>query len=92
MGGQAAWRPLMAGLCARGQQGAGTRVPPTVVAYGLGMPARKTPTPQEAVTARRILLDGLARDADIFELLRTIPSSDRVSRQKQTSRLSRAAL
>jgi hypothetical protein len=39
------------------------------VAYGLGMPARKRPTPQDAVTARRILLDGLARDADIFELV-----------------------
>src|SRR5512132_818314 len=40
-----------------------------VVAYGLGMPARKGPPPQAAVTARRILLDGLARDADIFELV-----------------------
>jgi hypothetical protein len=39
------------------------------VAYGLGMPATKGPTPQDAVTARRILLDGLARDADIFELV-----------------------
>jgi hypothetical protein len=29
----------------------------------------KRPTPQDAVTARRILLDGLARDADIFELV-----------------------
>jgi hypothetical protein len=33
------------------------------------MPARKLPTPQDAATARRILLDGLARDADIFELV-----------------------
>ena len=32
------------------------------------MPARKRPTPEDAVTARRVLLDGLARDADIFEL------------------------
>ncbi len=33
------------------------------------MPARKQPTPQDAATARRILLDGLARDADIFGLM-----------------------
>ena len=39
------------------------------MAYGLGMPARNGPTPEDAVTARRILLDGLARDADIFELV-----------------------
>src|SRR5271169_6208801 len=40
-----------------------------VVAYGLGMPARKLPTPQDAAAARRMLLDGLARDADILELV-----------------------
>jgi hypothetical protein len=33
------------------------------------MPARKRPTPEDAVTARQTLLDGLARDADIFELV-----------------------
>jgi hypothetical protein len=33
------------------------------------MPDRKRPTPGDAVTARRVLLDGLARDADIFELV-----------------------
>jgi hypothetical protein len=33
------------------------------------MPARKRPTPEDAATARRILLDGLARDAQIAELL-----------------------
>jgi hypothetical protein len=33
------------------------------------MPARKRPTPEDSVTARRVLLDGLARDADIFELV-----------------------
>ena len=33
------------------------------------MPARKRPAPEDAVTARQILLGGLARDADIFELL-----------------------
>jgi len=32
------------------------------------MPARKRPTLEDTVTARRVLLDGLARDADIFEL------------------------
>jgi hypothetical protein len=40
-----------------------------VVVYRRDMPARKRPTPQDAVTARRALLDGLARDADIFEVL-----------------------
>ena len=33
------------------------------------MAARKRPTPEDAATARHILLAGLARDADIFELL-----------------------
>src|SRR6201996_8853120 len=33
------------------------------------MPGRKRPTPDDAVTARRMLLDGLARDTDIFEVL-----------------------
>lgn len=32
------------------------------------MPARNRPTPEDAAAARRILLDGLARDADIAEL------------------------
>jgi hypothetical protein len=32
------------------------------------MPARKRPTAEDSATARRVLLDGLARDADIFEL------------------------
>ena len=39
------------------------------MAYGLGMPARKLPTSEDAATARRIVLDGLARDADLFELV-----------------------
>jgi hypothetical protein len=39
-----------------------------VLAYLLGMPARKRPTAEDTDTARRILLDGLARDADIFDL------------------------
>src|SRR5262249_15180405 len=38
-----------------------------VLAYLLGMP-RKRPTPEDTVAARRMLLDGLTRDADIFEL------------------------
>jgi hypothetical protein len=33
------------------------------------MPARNLPTPQDAATARRILLDGLARDSEVFELV-----------------------
>src|SRR5580704_7716752 len=33
------------------------------------MSARKWPTPEDTVTARRVLLDGLARDADIFQLV-----------------------
>jgi hypothetical protein len=69
------WVPALAaprGSAAHGRahhHRADTGQPSAVVAYGLGMPARKRPTPQDAVTARRILLDGLARDADIFELV-----------------------
>src|SRR5215472_9013826 len=33
------------------------------------MPGRKRPTPEDAMTARRALLDGLARDADIFDVM-----------------------
>ena len=33
------------------------------------MPATKRPAPGDTVTARRVLLDGLARDADTFELV-----------------------
>src|SRR5689334_12484118 len=33
------------------------------------MPARKRPALEDTVTARRTLLDGLARDVDIFELV-----------------------
>jgi hypothetical protein len=33
------------------------------------MAARKQPVPEDAVTARQTLLAGLARDADIFELV-----------------------
>ena len=38
-----------------------------ILPYRRDMPARKRPTPEDAVTARRMLLDGLARDADIFQ-------------------------
>ena len=40
-----------------------------VLPYRRDMPARKRSTPEDTVTARRVLLDGLARDADIFELV-----------------------
>ncbi len=33
------------------------------------MPARKRPTLQDAATARRVLLDGMARDTQVFELV-----------------------
>ena len=42
---------------------------PPILSYGRDMTARKRPTPEDAAAARRLLLDGLARDADIFELL-----------------------
>lgn len=32
------------------------------------MPAKKQPTPEDAETARRVLLEGLTRDADIFQI------------------------
>jgi hypothetical protein len=39
-----------------------------VLVYRRDMPARKRPAAADAVTARRVLLDGLARGADIDEL------------------------
>jgi hypothetical protein len=39
-----------------------------VLPYRGDMPASKRPGPGDTVTARRVLLDGLARDDDIFEL------------------------
>jgi hypothetical protein len=39
-----------------------------VLAYGVDMPASKRPAPQDAVTARQILIAGLARDAGIFRI------------------------
>jgi len=40
-----------------------------VLLYCRDMPVSKRPAPDDAVTARQTLLDGLARDPDIFELL-----------------------
>jgi hypothetical protein len=40
-----------------------------VLPYRGDMPARKRSAPEDTVTARQTLLDGLARDADIFELV-----------------------
>jgi len=62
-GGVTALHWSVAGIC---RQGARRLV---VLPYRRDMPARKRPTPEEAVTARRVLLDGLARDADVLELV-----------------------
>ena len=40
-----------------------------VLVYRRDMPGTKRSTPEDAMTACRALLDGLARDADIFEVL-----------------------
>jgi hypothetical protein len=40
----------------------------SVLPYRLGMPARKLPAPWDAATARRILVDGLARDGEVSKL------------------------
>ena len=40
-----------------------------ILPYRLDMPARKRPTPQEAVIARQILLPALTRDAEVSGLL-----------------------
>ena len=40
-----------------------------VLPYRLGMPDRKRPESNDAATARRMLIDGLARDADIVEVV-----------------------
>ena len=42
---------------------------PAAVSYGLVMPAAKPPVAEDAVTARRILLTGLAKDAALPDLL-----------------------
>jgi hypothetical protein len=41
---------------------------PAILPYRRDMPARKRAAPEDTATARRLLLDGLARDADIFQL------------------------
>ncbi len=40
----------------------------SVLPYRLGMPARKRPAPPDAAAARRILLDGIARNTELSEL------------------------
>jgi hypothetical protein len=40
--------------------------------YRRGVPGRKRPTAEDAVTARRVMLDGLARDAGIDQLAREL--------------------
>jgi hypothetical protein len=40
-----------------------------VVSYGLVMPVARSPAPEDAVTARRTLLGGLAEDAELPDLL-----------------------
>jgi hypothetical protein len=40
----------------------------SVLPYRLGMPARNLPTPQDAATARRILLGGLAQGTEVAGL------------------------
>src|SRR5215831_19775451 len=59
----------MVSLCCTGRRWASAKVArPVVLPYRRDMPARKRPTPEDTVTARQILLDGLACDVDIFEL------------------------
>ena len=62
-GGVTALHRSAAGIC---RQAARRLV---VLPYRRDMPARKRPTNEDAGTARQVLLDGLARDADIVELL-----------------------
>jgi hypothetical protein len=40
-----------------------------VLPYRRGMAAKKRPTPEDTEAARKILLGGLARDAEIFDLM-----------------------
>ena len=42
---------------------------PAALVYRRDMPRTKRPTAEDVMTARRTLLDGLARDADVFELV-----------------------
>jgi hypothetical protein len=65
-GGVTALHGSAAGIC---RQAARRLV---VLPYRRDMPSRKRPAPEDAVTARRILLDGLAREADLLELVREL--------------------
>jgi hypothetical protein len=66
----------------------------TVVPYRRDMSARKRPTPEDAATARRVVLDGLARDAEIFQLAGELaplhPRGDTFPGETGTSLRSRA--
>jgi hypothetical protein len=56
-----------------------------LVPYRRDMPARKRPAPEDIASARRVLLDGLARDADISPLVTELaalhPRDDTVPRR-----------
>jgi hypothetical protein len=62
--GRASPSPKTTGSTTSKREAAGS-----VLLYRLGMPARKRPTPQDAATARRILIDGMARDIEVSELM-----------------------
>ena len=62
-GGVTALHGSAAGIC---RQAARRLV---VLPYRRDMPARKRPTNEDAGTARQVLLDGLARDAEVLELV-----------------------
>jgi hypothetical protein len=47
---------------------------PAALVYRRDMPGRKRPTAEDAMTARGMLLDGLARGADVFEVLGVLAS------------------
>jgi hypothetical protein len=47
----------------------GTQTHFAVMAYRRDMPAAKSPTARDAETARQILLDGLANDTDVLEIV-----------------------
>ena len=49
-------------------------LPLTVLIFRRDMPGRKGPASEDATTARRALLHGLARDAAIFEVLSGLSS------------------
>jgi hypothetical protein len=62
---------LLVSVSSDGRKG-GLRL--TDLVYRRDMPGKKRPTDEDAATARRALLDGLARDADIFQVLSGLAS------------------